>query len=142
MEYHLERFVKAQEKTYDRAFYEIKRGWKVMHWMWYIFPQLKDLAKSRTAEFYGIENMEEAKQYLTHPVLGKRLRECCEALLALETNDPCKVLGKTDGVKLRYSMTLFAEAEGKDSVFEKVIEKFYDGEKDRKTIEILHAMRF
>ena len=137
MDYHLERFVKSQYETYDRAFYEIKRGWKVMHWMWYIFPQLRELAKSRMAEFYGIENMEEAKQYLAHHVLGKRLRECCESLLALDTNDPCKVLGRTDDVKLRYSMTLFAEAEGEGSVFEKVIDKFYQGEKDRKTIELL-----
>lgn len=95
---------------------EIKNGFKRTHWMWYIFPQLKELGRSATAKYYGIEDPEEAKMYLAHPGLGIRLKEINEALLKLETNDPYSVLGNIPGLKLFSTMTLFAEVEGYDSV--------------------------
>lgn len=138
MNYNLDRFFHAQEHSYKTALAEIKNGFKRTHWMWYIFPQLKKLGRSSTAKYYGIENLEEAKMYITHPVLGTRLREISDALLKLEANDPYRVLGDIDGLKLCLSMTLFAEVEGYDSVFGKVIDKYYNGNKDMNTIHILH----
>ena len=136
-EYNLDRFLKAQELMYPWALREIKNGRKQTHWMWFIFPQLKVLGQSSTALYYGIEDLDEAKQYLAHPVLGTRLKEISEALLSLETNDPYKVMGGFDALKLCSSMTLFAEIEGYDSVFGKVIDKYYNGNKDMNTIRIL-----
>ena len=137
-EYDLNRFLKAQELMYPRALREIKNGRKQTHWMWFIFPQLKALGQSSTALYYGIEDLDEAKQYLAHPVLGTRVKEISEVLLSLETNDPYRVMGEIDGLKLCSSMTLFAEIEGYDSVFGKVIDKYYNGNKDMNTIRILN----
>ena len=137
-EYNLERFLKAQELMYPWALREIKNGRKQTHWMWFIFPQLKVLGQSSTALYYGIEDLDEAKQYLAHPVLGTRVKEISEVLLSLETNDPYRVMGDIDGLKLCSSMTLFAEIEGYDSVFGKVIDKYYNGNKDMNTIRILN----
>ena len=137
-EYNLDRFLKAQELMYPWALREMQTGRKRTHWMWYIFPQLKELGRSATAKYYGIENLEEAKKYLAHPVLGTRLKEISEALLKLETNDPYRVMGDIDGLKLCSSMTLFAEVEGYDSVFGKVIDKYYGGKRDVNTLEILY----
>ena len=139
MNYNLDRFIQAQGHSYETALSEIKNGFKRTHWMWYIFPQLKELGRSSTAKYYGIEDLEEAKMYLAHPVLGTRLKEISEALLKLETNDPYRVLGNIDGLKLCSSMTLFAEVEGYDSVFGKVIDKYYGGKRDVNTIHILHC---
>lgn len=138
MNYNLDRFIQAQEDSYESALAEIKNGLKRTHWMWYIFPQLKGLGRSSTAKYFGIENLEEAKLYLEHPVLGMRIKEISEALLSLETNDPYKVMGGIDGLKLCSSMTLFAEIEGYDSIFGKVIDKYYNGNKDMNTIRILY----
>lgn len=137
-EYNLDRFLKAQELMYPWALREIKNGRKQTHWMWFIFPQLKALGQSSTALYYGIEDLDEAKQYLAHPVLGTRVKEISEVLLSLETNDPYRVMGEIDGLKLCSSMTLFAEIEGYDSVFGKVIDKYYNGNKDMNTIRILN----
>ena len=123
---------------YSWALREIKNGRKQTHWMWFIFPQLKALGQSSTALYYGIEDLDEAKQYLAHPVLGTRVKEISEVLLSLETNDPYRVMGEIDGLKLCSSMTLFAEIEGYDSVFGKVIDKYYNGNKDMNTIRILN----
>lgn len=139
MNYDLDRFIQAQGHSYETALSEIKNGFKRTHWMWYIFPQLKELGRSSTAKYYGIEDLEEAKMYLAHPVLGTRLKEISEALLKLETNDPYRVMGDIDGLKLCSSMTLFAEVDGYDSVFGKVIDKYYNGNKDMNTIHILHC---
>ena len=136
-EYNLNRFLKAQELMYPRALREIKSGRKQTHWMWFIFPQLKALGQSSTALYYGIEDFDEAKQYLAHPVLGTKLKEISEALLSLETDDPYRIMGDIDGLKLCSSMTLFAEVAGYDSVFGKVIDKYYNGNKDMNTIRIL-----
>lgn len=135
----LKRFLDAQAYNYADALEEIKRGRKTSCWMWYIFPQLKELGRSAMAKSFGIEGMEEAKQYLMHPILGARLKEISEVLLTLDTSDPYKVMGGIDGLKLCSSMTLFAEIEGYDSVFGKVIQKFYDGKKDIRTIELLRG---
>ena len=137
MNYNLDRFVQAQAYSYETALSEIKNGHKRTHWMWFIFPQLRELGRSFTAKYYGIEDLEEAKLYLAHPVLGTRLKEISEALLQLETNSPIQVMGDIDGLKLRSSMTLFAEIEGYDSVFGKVLDKYYNGNKDMRTIHIL-----
>ena len=135
--YNLERFVEAQKRDYSTALNEIKSGRKCSHWIWYVFPQLEQLGRSSTAKYYGIKNIQEAQEYLMHPILGSRLDEICKALLALKCSNPYDVLGPTDGMKLRSSMTLFSEASGSDSVFESVLNKFFNGEKDCITIELL-----
>lgn len=132
----LNRFISAQERSYDAALREIKAGHKRTHWMWYIFPQIAGLGFSSTAQFYAISSMQEAKDYYAHPVLGKRLVEISEALLALDTSDAGAVMGYPDDLKLRSSMTLFLAASG-DAVFQKVLDKFYSGKPDTKTLSIL-----
>ena len=107
MNYDLDRFVKAQAYDYDAALREIRSGRKRSHWMWYIFPQLQGLGFSSTAQYYGIRDLEEAKAYIAHPVLGPRLKEISEALLGLDTRDPSAVMGYPDDLKLRSCMTLF-----------------------------------
>ena len=106
---------------------------KRSHWIWYVFPQLKGLGRSYNSEFYGISGLEEAKAYLEHPVLGERLREVCEVILGLPTNDAREIFGGIDSRKLRSSMTLFDLA-SPDDVFAKVLEKFFDGNRCRTTI--------
>ena len=132
----LNRFISAQERSYDAALREIKAGHKRTHWMWYIFPQIAGLGFSSTAQFYAISSMQEAKDYYAHPVLGKRLVEISEALLALDTSDAGAVMGYPDDLKLRSSMTLFLAASG-DAVFQKVLDKFYSGKPDSRTLSIL-----
>ena len=139
--YDLERFVRAQERDYKIALNEIKAGQKKSHWIWYIFPQLKELGYSYRAKFFGIENLDEAKNYLAHPVLGKRLREITEELLNLPENNPVYVMnGEIDAVKLKSSMTLFDCASGEEiSIFKKVLEKFFGGETDSQTINLIKS---
>ena len=132
----LNRFISAQERSYDAALREITSGHKATHWMWYIFPQIAGLGFSSTARFYAISSMQEARDYYAHPVLGKRLVEISEALLALDTNDAAAVMGYPDDLKLRSSKTLFLAASG-DAVFQKVLDKFYSGKPDSKTLSIL-----
>ena len=135
--YNLERFVKAQENSYSQALREMKNGIKSSHWMWYIFPQIEGLGRTETARFYSIHSMEEAKAYLAHPILGKNLREITAVLLEIESNDAERVMGFPDNLKLCSSMTLFSLADPDEAVFEAVLDKFYGGKKDRRTIEIL-----
>jgi len=133
----LSRFVQAQATQYACALHEIQNGRKQSHWMWYIFPQLRGLGHSGMAYTYGIENLEEARAYLSHPVLGQRLIEITRALLSLNENDPGKVMGYPDNLKLRSCMTLFAQIEGEDPVFEAVIDKYYGGKQDERTLVLL-----
>lgn len=133
----LERFVNAQEKDYCIALSEIKSGKKQSHWMWYIFPQIAGLGFSETSKFYAINNFHEAEAFLNHSILGKRLIEICQELLNLETNDAHKIFGSPDDLKLRSSMTLFSSLPNTNPVFQKVLEKFFDGKKDTMTLEIL-----
>lgn len=137
MEYDLNRFLRAQRDDYERAYREIESGRKRTHWMWYIFPQLKGLGKSTTSEYYGISGAGEARAYLADPILGPRLRTICEALLKLDTNDPLAVMGSPDHFKLQSSMTLFDGISEDEKVFGKVLDKFYGGKKDRRTLAML-----
>ncbi len=133
----LKRFLEAQEDDYTYALQEVKNGCKESHWMWYIFPQIIGFGFSYMAEHYAIQNLQEAREYLKHPVLGKRLREISKALLDLTTNDAEAVFGYVDALKLRSSMTLFSFADKDDLIFQEVLDKFYGGERDQKTIDIL-----
>ena len=136
--YNLERFVEAQEHNYDVALQEMRAGCKRSHWIWYIFPQLAGLGRSYRAKFYGLSGIDEAREYLKHPVLGARLKEVSEALLGLESNDPEHVMGgHPDDWKLCSCMTLFAEISEDGSVFHKVLDKFFGGQKDKRTLELL-----
>lgn len=135
--YDLSRFITAQQRDYSTALREIQGGRKRSHWMWYIFPQLKGLGMSYTAQLYGIEGLGEARAFLADPYLGANLREICAALLALDTNDATYVFGYPDDLKLRSSMTLFKLASDDDTVFGAVLEKFYSGREDSRTRELL-----
>ncbi|MCL1994316.1 MAG: DUF1810 domain-containing protein [Spirochaetes bacterium] len=132
----LDRFLKAQTRAYETALKEIRAGRKSTHWMWYIFPQIKGLGTSADAEYYGIENMDEAKAYLADNILRERLLEISEALLKLESNDPIAILGSPDNLKLKSSMTLFALADPSCSTFQAVLDKFFNGERCQKTEKI------
>lgn len=137
MNYEISRFMKAHQSDYQRALTEIKNGKKVSHWMWYIFPQLKGLGCSFTSEYYGIQDLDEAKAYLADPILGRHLIEICNALLSLDTNDATEVVGRPDDRKLKSSMTLFDAATESSDVFRLVLEKYYNGKKDYRTLEML-----
>ena len=132
----LSRFVKAQEHDYAQALREIRAGRKRSHWMWYIFPQIQGLGFSSTAQYYAIRDLNEAKAYLAHPVLGPRLKEITEALLELDGLSAHEIFGYPDDLKLRSCMTLFRMADLNCKVFEQVLEKYYDGEPDRRTVEL------
>ena len=136
MSYDLNRFITAQERSYDAALSEIRSGRKRTHWMWYIFPQIDGLGRSSTAQYYAISDLQEAKEYYAHPVLGPRLVEISEALLSLDGDNATTVMGYPDDLKLKSSMTLFAIASG-NPVFTKVLDKYFDGRQDRWTIKIL-----
>ena len=138
MGFNLERFKKAQEKDYSRALEEIRNGYKESHWMWYIFPQLKELGYSEISEFYGIDGRTEAKAYIEDEILRARLVEISEALLRLKSSNATEVMGYPDDLKLKSCMTLFSEAAPEIESFTKVLEKFFGGEKDKKTLEILN----
>ena len=133
----LKRFTDAQQTDYASALAEIKNGRKKSHWMWYIFPQLLGLGFTETSRFYSIENIIEAGEYLKHPVLGSRLVEICDQLLQLESNDAYKIFGSPDDLKLKSSMTLFTVLPETDKVFQLVLDKFFKGLKDDKTLQIL-----
>jgi uncharacterized protein (DUF1810 family) len=137
-DYTLERFLDAQQNDYAVALSEIKQGRKQSHWMWYIFPQVLGLGYTSTSIHYAIKDLDEAKAYLDHPVLGKRLVEISSALLTLETNDAYKVFGAPDNAKLKSSMTLFSLVPGTDQVFQSVLNKFFNGKKDEKTLQLLN----
>ena len=133
----LERFIKAQDQYYQTALHEIRKGRKVTHWMWYIFPQLSGLGYSQTAKFYGIQSIQEAKEYLSHFVLGPRLIEISRELLKIKETNASSIMGSPDDLKLRSSMTLFASLPGADIVFTELLQKFYGGTMDHKTLELL-----
>ncbi len=136
-QYDLRRFVSAQEKKFPRALAEIQAGRKKSHWMWYIFPQLRGLGQSDRAVYYGISGLEEAKAYLEHPYLRQNLLEITSALLTLSTSNPTKVMGEIDDEKLCSSMTLFEFAAPDIPQFGQVLEKFYAGNRDGKTLTLL-----
>ncbi len=133
----LSRFLEAQETKYAAALAEIRGGFKRSHWMWYIFPQIEGLGYSPMAHHYAIKDREEAEEYLQNDVLRERLVEISEALLQLESNDADDVMGYPDDMKLRSSMTLFQAVAPEMEVFGKVLDKFFDGKPDEKTLKIL-----
>ena len=131
------RFLEAQRWSYEDALREIRAGRKESHWIWFIFPQLKGLGQSYTAEKYGIRDLDEAAEYLSDPTLKARLTEISEALLALPGSDPRAVMDNPDDLKLRSSMTLFAAAAPDIPVFQQVLDKYYHGQPDPKTLALL-----
>ena len=133
----LDRFLDALRGDYAAALAEVRRGRKTSHWMWYIFPQIAGLGQSSTARYYSIRDLEEAREYYAHPVLGQRLREISGALLELRGSDPVAVFGGIDSMKLKSSMTLFAVAAPDDPLFQQVLDKYYGGEQDALTLRIL-----
>ena len=140
--FNLARFTEAQERIYGAVLAELKSGQKRTHWMWFIFPQIDGLGHSPTAKHYAIKGIEEARAYLDHPVLGPRLVECAEAVLAVEGRSVSAIFGYPDDMKLKSSMTLFASvAEGHRSVFIRVLEKFFGGEQDGATLRIIKRLK-
>ena len=139
--YNLNRFVRAQEQSYRQALSELERGRKQSHWMWYVFPQFDGLGSSSTSRFYSIKSEAEARAYLEHPVLGPRLAECAEAMLAVDGKSARAILGSPDDMKLKSCATLFAHVSPPGSVFERLLDKFYDGERDAATLRLLSTAR-
>ncbi|WP_442756198.1 DUF1810 domain-containing protein [Methylocystis sp. JAN1] len=135
----LQRFVDAQAGSYDHALAELRAGRKTGHWIWYVFPQLKGLGFSQASQFYGLSGLDEARAYLAHPVLGPRLRECVGAMLATGGGNAEDVLGFTDAMKFRSSMTLFAEAAAQDALFAQALSRFFKGQPDKKTLDLLET---
>ena len=133
----LSRFVEAHDRSYSRALEEIREGRKQSHWMWYIFPQIVGLGLSSTSRFYAIADLEEARAYMQHPMLGAHMIEICGVLLGLSANDAEDVMGYPDDLKLRSSMTLFSQAVPSVKIFQQVLDKYFDGKMDQKTLEIL-----
>jgi uncharacterized protein (DUF1810 family) len=138
--FELARFLKAQESTLDTVLTELRGGRKRSHWMWYVFPQVEGLGYSATARHYAIKSLDEARAYLAHPVLGARLRDCAEAVAAIEGRSAQEIFGSPDDLKLCSSMTLFERVAEPGSVFSRVIERFYGGERDARTLAIVSAM--
>ena len=135
--YDLNRFVQAQHDDYATALAEIKRGRKRSHWMWYIFPQFDGLGVTSTSQLYAIKSAEEAKAYLAHPILGARLRECADVLLKLKGRSAEEIFGFPDVLKLRSCATLFAHVSQSGSPFHHLLDKYYEGEPDIKTLRLL-----
>ena len=138
-QYNLNRFVEAQLTTYECAILELTQGRKESHWIWYIFPQIEGLGKSDKAKLYSIKSLEEGRAYLRHPLLGQRLVEACEVLLHLKDASMDEVMGFPDDLKLLSSMTLFEFLSGSNSIFTKIIEIYFDDERDENSIELIKA---
>ncbi len=137
----LGRFLSAQTGVYDRALAELGGGQKRTHWMWFIFPQIDGLGHSATSKHYAIKSIEEAREYLKHPVLGSRLLECAEAVLAIEGRKVSDIFNYPDDLKLKSSMTLFASIADPDTVFTRVLEKYFQGVQDARTLQLLKSLR-
>lgn len=135
--FQLSRFLDAQQAAYPEILDELRRGRKQTHWMWFVFPQVEGLGSSFMARRYAIRSLAEARRYLAHPVLGARLTECSEMLLAIQGKSISEVMGCPDDVKLKSSMTLFAGLGRPDSVFARVLEMYFHGQRDARTIEFL-----
>jgi uncharacterized protein (DUF1810 family) len=133
----LRRFMRAQEDAYDGVLAELKGGQKRSHWMWYIFPQIDGLGHSATAKHFAITGPEEARQYLKHPVLGARLVECADVVLSIEGRSISETFGYPDNLKLKSSMTLFESVAEPGSVFARVLDKCFHGERDVMTVRLL-----
>ena len=135
--YDLNRFVRAQKADYEQALSEIKSGRKCSHWMWYIFPQFDGLGFSAISKEYSIKSVAEAEAYLRHPVLGPRLTECAEAALSVKGRSAYDIFGSPDDLKLRSCATLFACVSPAGSVFDRLLDQYFRGERDPKTLRLL-----
>jgi uncharacterized protein (DUF1810 family) len=133
----LQRFVDAQDRVYATVISELRGGRKRSHWIWFVFPQLRGLGRSATAEFYGISSLEEARAYLAHDVLGTRLRECTRLVTQIDGRSADDIFGWPDNIKVRSSMTLFARATADNANFRAVLDELYDGVEDALTVEQL-----
>ena len=136
----LDRFVQAQEPVIDQVRRELRAGQKVTHWMWFVFPQHRALGRSSTAKHFGIASLVEAQAYMAHPVLGPRLIECVELVLAVEGRSANQIFGSPDDLKFRSSMTLFSVARPDRSAFTQAIERYFDGTPDPLTYDALEAV--
>ena len=138
--YNLSRFIKEQKRDYATAYSELSQGHKQSHWSWWIIPQIVGLGMTSTSQYYAIKSLDEAIAFLAHPYLGKNIREISNVLLGLDTDDATMVMGYPDDLKLRSCMTLFVEAAPDEEVFQKVLDKFFGGKKDERTLEILKSL--
>ena len=138
MEKDLSRFVAAHQRSFEIALNEIQNGKKMTHWMWWIFPQMHGLGKSLTSQYYAIQDLAEARAFLSHPYLGRNLIMITRALLELVTDNPTLVFGRPDDWKLKSCMTLFASISEYDSVFHQVLEKYFCGKQDKRTLSIIN----
>lgn len=133
----LQRFISAQQRDYATALAELRGGRKRSHWIWYIFPQIEGLGYSSTSRHYAIKSLPEARAYLQHPILGRRLVECAEAVLQINGRSAAEIFGAPDDMKLRSSMTLFAAVPDADPVFARVLDRYFGGQPDRRTLDLL-----
>lgn len=137
--HNLGRFLEAQERSYATALRELRAGRKRSHWMWYVFPQLRGLGRSDTAQYYSIDSLDEARAYLTDPILGRRLHECVDALLNHSGSDAQDIFGGVDALKLHSCLTLFRIAAPVEGDFVRALGKFFDGKLDTHTIGLLEG---
>lgn len=135
--FNLERFVEAQSGDYEQALRELRGGRKYGHWIWYILPQMRGLGMSSTSAHYGIGSLDEAREYLAHPILGPRLRECVEAVAMHAGSSATEIFGSLDAMKFRSCLTLFAEAENGPSLFTQALAQFFNNQRDPRTLELL-----
>ena len=135
--FNLSRFIEAQEGDYSDVLDELKRGKKAGHWIWYVFPQMASLGHSAMSERYSISCINEARAYIGHPILGPRLVECTELILAVEGKTAEQIFGSLDAMKFRSSMTLFSHVGEADSVYQRALSKYFDGEPDPKTLKAM-----
>lgn len=133
----VERFLDAQEPIYGQVVEELRRGRKTGHWMWFVFPQLRGLGRSPTAQFYGLASADEARAYLAQPVLGQRLRQCVDLVLAVDGRSVHDIFGSPDDLKLRSSLTLFDHVAAHDPVFGRALDRLFGGVRDDRTLALL-----
>jgi uncharacterized protein (DUF1810 family) len=133
----LDRFLEAQTPVIEQALIELRAGQKQSHWMWYVFPQIASLGQSATSRAFAIQSLDEARAYLAHPVLGQRLRECCQAVMNVRVRSAHEIFGSPDDQKFQSCLTLFAEADPDDVLFYNLLEKYFDGDADEATLELL-----
>lgn len=138
-QFDLNRFMSAQADVYSKALAELKAGKKRSHWMWYIFPQVCGLGSSPKATHYAINGLDEAREYLSHPILGTRLRECAETVLAIDNRAASEIFGYPDDLKFKSSITLFEVVAGQDSIFAAGLVRYFNGERDSRTLELLQV---
>jgi uncharacterized protein (DUF1810 family) len=141
-QYNLNRFIEAQMVTYEGAMLELARGRKDSHWVWYIFPQIEGLGNSDTIKLYAIKSLEEGRAYLKHPVLGPRLIKACEILLSLKDASMDEVMGFPDDLKLLSSMTLFEALADSNSIFTKVIDVYFEDERDEISLKLIKELSY